>query len=226
MRITDARGMIRVAAIVAITFIASNRSAQSSGITASIDYSTSGMVESGGVVGTPIISFQGVGDGTLTTGGTPFDLGHFEVTGLPVGSSTTYSNTPFDLTFTPKSVEGVPIAAQGPIVIQGWLNGTVVGNDASGLSAFFNGIPGLPAGGTWVPPSDAPPFAIGNMTNFLDLAPGADAVRFTTSAGGSAPLQAVIYSTEVVPEPSTLAIFACAAGAVFIRRRRHLRLAE
>jgi hypothetical protein len=218
---SDARGALRALSAAALLIAASARGAESSGIAANIGYVTSGTIESGGVAGAPAISFQGVGDGTLTTGGTPFDLGRFVVATPTDGSSTIYRNTPFEISLLPSSIDGAPAVGTSPIVIQGWLNGTVGGPGASGVVMNFNSIPGLP-GDDGMPhdyPSIAPPFVLGSTMNFLGWAGDAPGLLPTS---GSSDLQGVIISVlpQPAPEPSTFLIFACAAGLSIVLRNR------
>ncbi len=199
MRTSDARNGLRVLSVAALLIVASATGAESSGISARIGYGTTGTIESGGEVGAPAISFQGVGDGTLTTGGTPFDLGRFVVTSSTDGSSTIYHDTPFEISFLAKSIDGAPAGGPPPVVIRGWLDGTVGGLGASGVIVNFDSIPGLPGddGMPHVYPSIAAPFGLGRMMNFLDRTSDDPGVL---AAGGSTNFQGVIIS--VLPQPA------------------------
>jgi hypothetical protein len=169
-----------------------------------------GPVGSAGIDGTPVISFQGVSNGTLTSGQL-FDVGQFVVGSMPAGTSTTYSNTPFQIAFTEQSVNGLaPSPNQTPVVIAGWLNGTVTAGSPLGLSVNyepvqfpdnpFNGLP-LP----WIFP-----FQTGNLLNDFAIAnPG----------NGGQVIQAALYTEQSVPEPTTLVFFACIFGLFVCRWR-------
>ncbi len=65
-------------------------------------------------------------------------LGAFQVSTIGDGSTTTYNNTPFTITYNPLSAGGDNFP-NSPITIGGVLNGTVNGNQ-SNLVATFNSI--------------------------------------------------------------------------------------
>ncbi len=78
-------------------------------------YTTTGSIGTTGITGTPDVSFQGVSDGTLTTG-QPFSLGQFVVTTPPDGGTTTYE-TPFQITVTVTSAVEIrcsPVRRRSP----------------------------------------------------------------------------------------------------------------
>src|SRR5947208_872832 len=88
-------------------------------------FQTSGTVGTEGVSGSPVVSFHGVDAGSLTTG-TPFDFGQFVAAPAPGGESTTYVQTPFQILFETRTIDGAaPAPNATPIAIKGWLNGTV-----------------------------------------------------------------------------------------------------
>ena len=94
-----------------------------------MEYSTSGQVGSTGVTGTPVISFNSVAAASFTAPSS-FSLGEFLVAALPEGTSTSYSNTPFSITYLDQKVDGiVPTINETPVVLRGVLNGTVTGLD-------------------------------------------------------------------------------------------------
>ncbi len=83
-------------------------------------YSTTGSIGTVGIVGTPIVTFQGVTDGSLTTG-QPFSVGQFIVTPQAGGATTTYG-TPFQITFNVTSANGDPALPNAtPITLDGSL---------------------------------------------------------------------------------------------------------
>ena len=85
-------------------------------------YTTAGTIGTTGITGTPDVSFQGVSDGTLTTG-QPFSLGQFVVTPPTGGGTTTYAMTPFQITFTVTNASGDPALPQEtPITLSGDLD--------------------------------------------------------------------------------------------------------
>ena len=223
MRIRDARGAIRVAAVVALSFVASNRSAQSSGITANIDYGTTGTIESGGITGAPVVSFQGVSGGTMSTDGPTFDLGRFVVAPLPTGTSTTYNGTPFDITFMANGVNGVPMGNSTPVDLRGTFFGTITGGTTSTLLVYMDDL-ARPA--VYPPINNFPTFQIGNLLSSINDTPHGGVGFSIAASGGSMTLQAALVDVEVVPEPSTVAIFGCITGLVFLRRLRGRQIAE
>ncbi len=161
-----------------------------------ITFSTTGTVGTQGITGTPVVSFQGVSGGTLTTG-SPFDLGQFAIANLPAGASTTYDHTPFELTFKVLSVNGVAVSPnETPITIPGWLYGSLDSGASirlvAGAGDFIMPVDGLPFG------TIVPPFVTGSYTNYL----------LQISGDATLPIQAELNQTYSIPEPSTVAFFA------------------
>jgi hypothetical protein len=182
--------------------------AEPSAIASSIDFQTTGTVGSTGVTGAPVLRFEGRDD-SLTTGST-FDLGRFVVSPSPDGRSTTYKDTPFDVTFAARAVDGISTPDAAKVSLHGWLEGTITGNDASKLRAIMSVDSHLDLG---APPSFAGPFRAGNLLNYLSPVPSPAGGPLPSASGNSVALQSVVHSTEVVPEPGTLALFACLAAA-------------
>lgn len=166
-------------------------------------YSTSGTVATAGLSGTPVFSIQGVTDGTLVTG-QPFNLGQFVVDGPPSAAGTQYVNTPFYLTFTVQSINGVaPSPNDSPVTLDGWLNGKVPLNSTSEVHIFINTLNFDPEDGPPFP-RNIGPFITGSYMNYLSLASGDDVY---------APIQAELNMVETVPEPSAFIIFGVVAVA-------------
>ena len=171
-------------------------------------YSTSGTIGTSGVNGTGSVSFEGVTDGTLTTG-SPFDLGRFVVNTAIEGSSTTYTDTPFTVTFSVLTVNGsVPLINDSPIVISGLLNGTVTSSSQDDLSIYFYALP-IPIDKGYPFPAAAEPFKVDNLINYLDF----DHVQST-----GVDITAGLNVAQTVPEPSVLATFGCIVLFLFVRR--------
>jgi hypothetical protein len=219
MNFQDVRQGSRRAVIVALLVTGSHSAAESAAITSSIDYSTSGTIGSGGPGGSSVLNFRGVGGGTLTTGGTPFDLGRFEVAPMAPGTTMTYHFTPFDLSFATRSVDGVATPEARPVVVRGWIDGTITGDDPSKLKILFPGInqsedspfPGIAA------------FPAGHLLNYLDAAPGSSWSLQPPADGGQPPLRGIIQSVRIpepTPEPASILIFAGLAAPAFYRRFR------
>ena len=138
-----------VIALAALAWIAPH--AQADGI---LQYSTSGGPGSADINGAPAISFVPIQNGSVDTASN-ISLGTFVVAALPGGESTTYNNTPFSLSLIPNSFNGTPVS-DSPILINGFLNGTVSSNNQSSVKVTFN-------------PVTTASFSIGNGTGSLDL---------------------------------------------------------
>lgn len=129
-------------------------------------FSTSGTVGTTGIMGTPVVTFQGVDSGAMITG-VPFSLGQFVVAFPSGGASTSYDGTPFEIAYRTETVEGgMPTPNQTPVVLHGWLYGKVGGDGLPRLIATFDqGI--QPADPKHYHPYPAPPFQIGSFSNTL-----------------------------------------------------------
>jgi hypothetical protein len=147
-----------------------------------------------------VVSFQGVSNGTLTTG-SPFDLGRFAIANLSAGASTTYLATPFELTFRVLSVNGVAVSPnETPITIQGELYGVMKAGALASLSAGLNPFmqyPQEPFATT------VQPFATGDYANYLNVR-----TSESLTLDATLPIQAELNQTYSIPEPSTVAFFA------------------
>ena len=180
-----------------------------------LSYTTSGQVTpTTGVTGTNVVSFVPLSSGNsidLSTGSTNASLGNFVISPLAAGATTTYSNTPIQISFQPQSYGGTSISSDAPVVISGFLNGTVNGPSSSTVTASFN------------PPSPST-FSLGSgngtgdfslPTNTLLLAP-------STSNNGTTTAQGLVTSStgseSAVPEPSTIALFLTTVGGLGLRR--------
>lgn len=184
----------------------------SAGVHASpvINYSTSGAIDSTGVTGTPVISFNSLVQNTVDVGsGSNLSLGDFQVAGLPGNQTTTYNNTPFNISLLVNQVDGTtPNPNQTPLQISGELNGTVVGNDTSNVTATFN-------------PLNNPNFQTGLYENTLSVPSSKSLVASTTNSGQTS-AEAVITSTtntQPTPEPTSIAFFLMCLGGIGLRHR-------
>ena len=148
------------------------------------------------------VIFQGVNNGTLT-GGQPFNLGQFVVIPPPTGTTTTYTNVPFEIAFNENTLNGAAPSPNGtPVVLHGFLSGTIGPGSSTRFNAYINPVM-FP---TFVDPpfpTSIDPFQTGGLINGIDV-PG-------TGDNGQM-IQAILYSEQSVPEPGTLAIFAMAAA--------------
>ena len=111
-------------------------------------YSTTGTIGTTGITGAPDVSFQGVTNGTLTTGHS-FSLGKLVLTPPSDGGTTTYGATPFQITFTVTNSSGDPaLAGETPITLRGildtFLNGTTPGQTVAIFLATSPPSPGTP----------------------------------------------------------------------------------
>ncbi len=176
-----------------------------------MDYATSGSIGSNGVDGIPVVSFNSVPTGQFTTPSS-FSLGEFMVSALPSGVSTTYTDTPFSITYLVSQVNGETIQeGYKPIVLTGKINGTVSGASQSDLMISFDTDP-------------IPSFITNDYVNTLvNLDTSLTLVPSTTN-GGRTTAQTLLVA-QPVPEPATLAIFGLGIAGVVWHRRRQTRTA-
>lgn len=196
-------------------------------------YSTSGTVGSSGVNGPGAVSFNGITQGSLVVP-SAFSLGDFQALNLPDGKSTTFTDTPFQISFLSDHAS--------PVILSGVLNGTMNGSGQSSVVAQFQNIhyssptlaPGAePIGGgnpsTGAPVQDNPSMAF-NVTGISqDLALGLNGPRvsinpaavnggLTTVMGHITPAGPVPPPT--VPEPTSITILLTALLGVGLARYR------
>lgn len=193
------------AAVLALTALAWYAPrAQADGILA---YHTSGGPGTADITGSPAISFVPVQDGSVNTNSN-ISLGTFVVASLPNGQSTTYDNTPFSLSMIPDSFNGTTMQ-EAPVVINGYLNGTVSGSNQSSVVVTFN-------------PSTTSAFAIGTGAGTLDLSNSRELLVPSSVNGGQTTLQAQVTASVIsptpAPEPSTIALFLSMVGGLGLRR--------
>jgi len=83
-------------------------------------YNMTGSIGTTGIVGTPDVTFQGVTNGSLTTGQL-IALGQFIVNPQAEGAQATYT-TPFQITFTVTGASGDPaLPGSTPVTVDGAL---------------------------------------------------------------------------------------------------------
>jgi hypothetical protein len=170
-------------------------------------YSTAGSIGITGIAGPNVISFIPEAAGAFTSP-SAFSLGTFVVGYLPPGVSTTYDHTPFTLTYTVMKVNGTEPTPNGtPIIITGFLNGSIGGPSQSGVVATFN-------------PISTSSFITGNYLNTLSvLDPQVSLVPSTTNGGRTTAQAHLSVSAAPVPEPATIVVFATALAGLTLRRR-------
>ena len=201
-----------VIALGLVAWTATGAKAAAISTTDPLSYTTSGQVDTTtGVTGTNVISYVPLNSGNavdLSTGQTNAGLGNFVITPLGTGDTTTYMNTPFQISFLPSSYgTDTKVANDTPVVASGVLNGVVSGASSSTVTATFNKVPngliGLDGNGSAT-------FSL--PTSSLLLAP-------STSNGGLTSVQGLITRSEVpAPEPSTIALFLTTVGGLGLRR--------
>jgi hypothetical protein len=200
--------------------------AQAQGVLASpvVNYSTSGSIDSSGVTGTPVISFNSVLNSSFASPSS-FSLGDFQVAALPDKQMATYTNTPFHITYLVNTVDGAkPDVNETPIQVSGVLNGTITGSNQSHVVAKFD-------------PITKPTFLTGTYSNSLSITDNPLTLVPSTTNNGQTSAQALLNSTLTttpppssggdthVPEPSTIALFLTTIAGLGVHRARRGRTA-
>jgi PEP-CTERM motif len=173
-----------------------------------LDYGTSGTITLSGINGTNVISYVPVTNAEVDpTSNIP--LGSFQVAALPTGQTTTYTNTPFEITFIPTSYGGSDLSNSTPVTITGSLNGSLTGDYQSSVNVTIN------------PVSDGS-FQIAGASSTLSMLQNDQKLLVPASAGGTTTLEGIISTTGTleapVPEPSTIALFLSTVGGLGLRR--------
>jgi hypothetical protein len=176
-----------------------------------LDYSTAGSIDTSiGVKGANVISYIPVTNAQIDpTSNIP--LGSFQVAALPTGQSTSYTNTPFSITFVPSSFNNIPVTETKPVTVSGTLSGTITGSYQNSVNVSFNPV----ADGT---------FQIGGVTSTLNMLQNDHKLLVPSAAGGTTTLEGIITNTgggnpeAPVPEPSTIALFFATVGGLGLRK--------
>jgi hypothetical protein len=177
-----------------------------------LEYSTAGApIVTTGVSGTNVISFEGVQDAQIDPSSN-LSLGSFQVSALPAGQTTTYDNTPFQISFNPISYGGTAISNSTPITISGTLNGQITGNYQSSVQVTINPI------------TSGSSFQLAGASSTLSVLQNDQKLLVPYSSGGVTTLEGIINTSGVLnpeapaPEPSTVALFLSALGGLGLRK--------
>jgi len=187
---------------------------------APLTYTTSGQITpTTGVTGTNVVSFVPLSSGNsvdLGTGQTTTNasLGNFVISPLADGVTTTYSNTPIQISFLPKSYNSTDVSSDAPVVISGVLNGVVNGPSGSTVTATLN--VNSPLNGSFS-------LGNGNGTAAFSLPTSSLLLSPSTSNNGTTTEQGLVTLTQStsetpVPEPSTIALFLTTVSGLGLRR--------
>jgi hypothetical protein len=201
-------GSVAGAALAVLAFFGA--SADAAPLASRIGFSTSGQVGTEGVVGPDAIGFNSVASDAIDAPGL-MTLGSFQLATQPAGSTTTYVNTPFSVTFLVDSIDGQPPAInQTPIVLAGTLNGTISG-PKGGVFAAFEPIPPVL-------------YRVGPYSTYLSPIAGLYLSADTAPDGRATILGQYTLANDPnpapIPEPASILAFAVlAAGGLALRRR-------
>ena len=197
------------AGVLALGFVA--LSAAGVRADAIMSYTTSGSIDSAGVSGPGIISFIPVSNGAFNAP-SAFSLGDFQVAALPDNQSTTYTNTPFHITYLANSVNGVaPDPNETPIQVSGVLNGDISGANQSNVVATFDPLP-------------KSAFQTGAYKNTLKILDSPLSLVPSSTNNGQTSAQARL-DTVPVPEPTSIALFVTTLAGLGVRHRVRARRA-
>lgn len=220
MRMMRARAKLHTGLVALLLGTGAAWEARADPIVHNMGYSTSGAVSSTGVTGAGAVSFNGINQGALDVPST-FSLGSFQVAALPAGSSVTYANTPFTISFLSNDTV--------PLTISGVLNGTVDGSDSSLKATFQTVDAGTPS---FVPgpgsAESAATLSLGGLTQPLSVSMPFSSVYLEPSGvkGDITPLSAQIQVAGSVPEPATGALLLTALAGLALRHRRRAGVAR
>ncbi len=218
MRMTSGWAGPRLAAVALVIGLvagAASTAQAAAMVTNEVEYSTSGnVISTTGVQGSNVISFNSVAGGSFLSPSS-FSLGEFLVASLPVGVSTTYIDTPFEISLAAQKVNGLELTDYNtPIKLTGVLNGTMSGPNQSSVVAMFDPLPSAE-------------FRTGDFLNTLTLT-GSVLLVPSSNNGGRTTAQGKIESrfspTVPVPEPTTITIFVAALAGLGLRRRLRSRV--
>jgi hypothetical protein len=213
MRMTQGWTGLRSAVIALGFFACASTGSKADSI---LGYGTAGSIDASsaadGVTGANVISFIPIKTAQVD-GSSNISLGFFQVAGQAAGQSTTYTNTPFSITYVPGSVDGNAVSST--ISITGFLNGTVTGNDFSTVVATFN-------------PLTKGSFQVVDgknlVTSSLSIPQGSQLLVPSLTGNGETTVEGLIATSgspvneTPAPEPSTIALFLSTVGGLGLRK--------
>lgn len=208
---TGLRASVLSLAMLAGAVLSAPTASHAESLNTLVNYSTSGTIDtSTGVNGPGVISFNSVTNGTFSAPSS-LSLGSFQMQALPAGVSTTYSNTPFEITYLTNSINGQSPSSATPVVLDGVLNGTVTGGSQSSVTATFSSSPPIN-------------FSTGGLQNSLQILGETLALVPSSTNGGITTAQAEIATSGSlngvpVPEPASIAVFVMAMSGIGLRRQ-------
>lgn len=182
--------------------------ATASPIASQVTYNAVGQVGIAGTSGSSAIGFDSLWNGSVFAPGY-LDLGSFTMVNPNPGLTTTYSNTPFWITVSVKTVDGVSPSPNGsPVVLSGVLNGSMFDSGYSNVIATFSSNS-----------SSQQLFQLGDYDAFLGNI-NALPLRITPDNNGKMRVLGQL-SLFPVPEPASVAVFALIGlGSVRLARRK------
>ncbi len=221
MRMTQGWTGLRNAVIALGLFVSAQTGTKADSL---LGYSTAGAISTSvsndGVTGANVISFVPLTNGQVNTSSN-VPLGYFQVAAQGAAAQTTYTNTPFSITFIPGSLgttsaDMMPLKNAGAVTITGVLNGTEIGASQSNVIATFT----TPSSGS---------FQLGSTSSTLSIPQSQLLLVPSTAGNGETTVAGVITSSDTnpiitTPEPSTIALFLSTIGGLglrkFVQRRR------
>lgn len=207
------------------------RRLEASPILARLTYQTSGTIDPAGQTGVPAVRF--VPGGGRADATAPVTLGSFVVSPPGDGSATRYDHTPLAISFWTRAVDDATMAGHdgtlaAPVVIRGWLSGTVGGGMPTDLSVAFDQgpqpadprynfpqqlpLPAFPAG------SGSADGGIGSVGTVSVL--GGESIFRQRLSDGSNAIAGQLTLAAGVPEPASGLIFGALGGITILTRRR------
>jgi hypothetical protein len=198
-------------AVIALALLAWTATVVEAAPTNLLNYSTAGAIDtSSGVSGANVISYVPITNAQIDASSN-LPLGSFQVAALPSGQTTTYTNTPFSITFIPSAYSGTALSNAGTVTVSGTLNGQITGPYQSSVGVAFSPV----ANGS---------FQLAGASSTLSMLQNDQKLLVPSSANnGVTTLEGTIKTVggnpeAPVPEPSTIALFLSTVGGLGLRR--------